>query len=123
MKSKLIMIFFIVSFSLCIGNSYSQPHTEWIRQYTSDSIRDDHPIDMVTDKDGNIYVTGYTIVSSSNYDFVTLKYNSNGNLEWKRTYDGPANGHDKPVGIGIDNSNFHLCGRHKSGYWWKLQFG
>jgi hypothetical protein len=65
---------------------------------------------MVTDKEGNIYITGCTIIASSDYDFVTLKYNSNGDLQWVRTYDGPAGGHDKPVGLEIDDSNFIYVG-------------
>ncbi|MGB4851814.1 MAG: T9SS type A sorting domain-containing protein, partial [Ignavibacteria bacterium] len=39
------------------------------------------------DKENNLVVVGYSYISN-NYDFVTLKYSSEGNLLWSRYYNG-----------------------------------
>lgn len=39
------------------------------------------------DKNGNIFVTGFTTQSTGNSDYSTLKYDSSGNLLWREDYD------------------------------------
>ena len=101
------LLYFILFFSLLLPfNLYSQPQLEWAKTYNSAGMQDDNFVDMKIDGHGNTYITGYTIVSSSNYDIVTMKYSSSGNLEWVKTYDGMLHDFDSPVGIEIDKAGY-----------------
>jgi uncharacterized delta-60 repeat protein len=67
----------------------------WVRRYSGPGARYDEPFDIDVDGSGNTYVAGYTQLSDSNYDFLTIKYLSNGSDGWVRTYSGPGgNGMD-----------------------------
>jgi hypothetical protein len=99
---KPILIIFI--FLLINKNSISQPHTEWVQRYNSSGNYDDYVTDMAIDKSGNVYLTGYISVTSTNQDFVTIKYNTQGVEQWVRYYDGQDHREDKPVAIAVDDS-------------------
>ncbi len=73
---------------------------------------DDKLCDMVVDDEGNAYVTGYSM-SAVDYDYATVKYDSDGVEEWVRRYDGPASGHDQPYHMVI-RSPGHICLTGKS---------
>lgn len=68
---------------------------------------------MVIDQNSNIYVTGASISSSSVRDsnYVTLKYNSSGALQWAVMYSGPNSSVDVSRSIFVDNSmNVYITG-------------
>ena len=50
---------------------------------------DDEATAIAIDGVGNIYVTGYS-PGSVGYDYATIKYNSAGQQQWVRRYDGPS---------------------------------
>src|SRR5204863_2269458 len=50
------------------------------------------------DKSGNVYVTG------SDYDYVTIKYDSAGQEQWVARYNGPGNADDHAAAIAVDDS-------------------
>lgn len=56
--------------------------TLWTRRYngTADSI--DTPTDITVDFLGNVYVTGRSFGDTTNWDYVTIKYNPSGDLDW-----------------------------------------
>lgn len=56
---------------------------------------------VATDGAGNVYITGNSTNVSSSDNFVTVKYDPNGNLVWARTYNGPNNFTDKPHGLAV----------------------
>ncbi len=70
--------------------------------------------DMATgisvDSSGNVYVTGYCYMSyGPNYDYVTVKYDSLGNVVWVDTFGGP--GIDYVLDIAVDREgNAYLTG-------------
>ncbi len=67
--------------------------------------------DMYVDSDGNSYVTGSTDIFSGNRDFLTLKFNEDGELLWYVTYDGPANRWDEAIAIDVDSEgNVYVTG-------------
>jgi hypothetical protein len=48
-----------------------------------------------------IYVAG-----SSASDYLTMKYDYDGNLLWKQSYNGPAKGSDVVMDMSFDNSGY-----------------
>jgi hypothetical protein len=85
--------------------------TFWETQYNSGDF--DEAANVVTDTSGNVYVTGRSY-NGSNYDFVTLKYNSDGNELWSKSYDGGDA--DLPVAVRLDASNnVYVAGQSHNG--------
>jgi len=66
---------------------------------------------IAVDKFNNIYVSGSSQGSGSDYDYLTIKYDSFGNELWTERYNGPGNGFDKPSSLKInDLNNLYLTG-------------
>ena len=59
-------------------------------------------MDIVLDPLGNIYIAGYRHNSGSSWDYLTIKYDSNGNEIWSTEYNGLGNSYDEAFGIAID---------------------
>lgn len=70
--------------------------------------------DLILDKLNNVLITTVSASSGTDYDFTTIKYSSqNGNLIWKRTYDGPSPSpsYDYSYGVATDNKcNVYVTG-------------
>lgn len=65
---------------------------------------------MVTDANGNVYITG-----STGYwwgkKYLTIKYDTNGGLQWTARYSGPAQRDDGAFAIAVDtNGNVYVTG-------------
>jgi uncharacterized delta-60 repeat protein len=76
---------------------------QWAARYVGPSDHDEaHGIGV--DSTGNVYVTGFSYNSGSNYDYATVKYNSAGQQQWVDRYDGPANSTDFANAVAVDNS-------------------
>ena len=61
---------------------------------------------VAVDAAGSVYVTGGSNVAGQNgwnEDFTTLKYDTNGNLLWVRTYDGGTNNFDRSNDLKMDS--------------------
>jgi uncharacterized delta-60 repeat protein len=64
------------------------------------------PGGLKADNSGNVYITGW-----SNNDFVTLKYNTSGILQWASAYNGPAGGYDGARSLTLDSyGNVYVTG-------------
>ena len=79
--------------------------------------KDDYSSDIAVNSTNpqlpTIYVAGYSNSDSNNdYDAVVAKYDSLGNLVWKRKLrDGSYNNHDYARGVATDSSdNVYICG-------------
>jgi hypothetical protein len=69
---------------------------------------------MTVDKYGNVHATGSSYKSGSAADYVTLKYNSEGVLQWTASYNGPANTDDKAYSVAVDvHGNCFVTGASK----------
>lgn len=66
---------------------YNQYGTlEWSQNFDINQL-DDYPVEIVLDQIGNVFITGCTENSSSDFDYLTLKLNSQGQKIWSATYD------------------------------------
>ncbi len=67
--------------------------------------------DLSVDTAGNVFVTG-EIGEWQNADYVTIKFDHNGNVEWTKFYNGPANSDDVAFYILTTSSNdIYVLGR------------
>jgi uncharacterized delta-60 repeat protein len=60
---------------------------QWAARYVGPSDHDE-ALAVATDKLGNVYVTGFSYDSGTNFDYATIKYNSAGQQQWVDRYDG-----------------------------------
>jgi uncharacterized delta-60 repeat protein len=89
----------------------------WGKTYKGPGNRTDYALAIAVDKSGNVYVTGQSLGSGSDndYDYVTIKYNTNGTLLWTKRYNGPGNGFDSANAIAVDGSgNVYVTGESVS---------
>jgi uncharacterized delta-60 repeat protein len=83
----------------------------WLASYDGPDSNYDAASDVITDKSGNIYVTGASYGLATNYDYVTVKYDPNGNQLWASRYNGPGNGSDKATKLTLDSlGNVYVIG-------------
>ncbi|HTL81754.1 MAG TPA: T9SS type A sorting domain-containing protein [Bacteroidia bacterium] len=85
--------------------------TTWTGTYNGTGNSYDEGRAITFDAAGNVYVTGYSAGASSNYDIVTIKYNSAGSQQWATRFDGSAAGFDESYDIMADASgNVYVTG-------------
>jgi uncharacterized delta-60 repeat protein len=84
---------------------------QWVTRYNSPGNGVDIARALAVDNAGNSYVTGES-GPIGNYDFATLKINTNGAIEWAAKYNGDANMNDFPLALCIDNmGNVYVTGQ------------
>ncbi|MBL7127902.1 MAG: T9SS type A sorting domain-containing protein [Ignavibacteria bacterium] len=88
----------------------------WQRQYDYNNTSEVGE-KVALDENNNVYVTGRSMSipgeDYSKYDYATLKYSSEGNLEWSKRYNGPANNRDEAEYITVYGNN-DICVSGKS---------
>ena len=87
---------------------------EWVACYNGPEDWGDKATAVAVDGSGNIYVTGKSSCSGDypyNYDYATVKYNSDGVREWVVHYNGSGNSSDEATGLALDASgNVYVTG-------------
>ncbi len=93
----------------------------WVKRYNGPANGEDLATDMAIDPSGNVYVTGQSVGNGTQSDYVTIKYDPDGNQVWGegeagvRRYNGPANGVDIANAIAIDSTgNAYVTGQSDS---------
>jgi hypothetical protein len=93
----------------------SNGDTAWVRSYNGND-GDDLACGIAVDGYGHVYVTGYSTGSGTGYDYTTIKYYSNRDTAWVRSYDGPGNLDDVTHAITVDGSgNVYVTGTSSTG--------
>jgi hypothetical protein len=82
----------------------------WVRHYNGPGNGDDAASSIAVDPSDNVYVTGSSFGVGTAADYATLKYDSNGTLQWIRREDGGF-GVDQAYDIGLDQAaNVYVTG-------------
>ncbi|MDW8417958.1 MAG: SBBP repeat-containing protein [Chitinophagales bacterium] len=91
---------------------------QWIAVYNSPYSQNDEAVSIAVDASGNVFVTGESEVNDAgtNEDYITIKYNATGAVQWIKRYNGPGNSVDRAVKIVLDNAgNPVVTGRAYNG--------
>jgi len=86
---------------LSVAKYSSSGNLLWVAQDNGDMQWMDDANDLALDQQGNVYVTGREEYHQQANNFATLKYDPNGNLIWKKTYNNPSSGGDDPYDVMI----------------------
>ena len=109
-----ILIFIAVAALAAASPCYSQATQEWVQTYNGTGDGLDISFSVVVDNLGNVYVAGNSPGDTSANDITTIKYDSAGQQQWVRRYNGPGNSDDGTNGtnaIAVDDSgNVYVTG-------------
>jgi uncharacterized delta-60 repeat protein len=84
----------------------------WIATYRGPGRGEDRATALAIDAGGNVYVTGESRGdSSTQIDYATIKYDTNGKELWVARYDGPENREDEATALAVDDDgNVYVTG-------------
>jgi uncharacterized delta-60 repeat protein len=81
---------------------------QWVVRYNGPSNSHDQAVALAVDAAGNVYVTGYSLGSSTSNDYATIKYSAFGVEEWVARYN---NSDDRPTALAVDAAgNVYVTG-------------
>jgi len=86
---------------------------QWVSVYKGPLAQSfDQAKDIKVDNSGNVYVTGFTSINQifATADYLTIKYNGSGVLQWAKRYNGSGNGEDNALALVIDNNSVFVTG-------------
>lgn len=93
--------------------------TLWIRKYAGSANSYDYSFNIILDDSSNSYITGSSKGAGTGRDIATLKYNTNGILQWVTRYNNnpPGNADDGGAVIAFDNNlrNVYVSGTSDRG--------
>lgn len=100
----------------CTTIKYNSSGVEqWVARYNGPANSSDMGCAIIVDENGNAFVTGSRTTAGTNTDFVTIKYNSDGEEQWVACYDGPGASPDLANDIVLDsNGNIIVTGNSQS---------
>jgi Secretion system C-terminal sorting domain/Beta-propeller repeat len=84
---------------------------KWMHRYNGSGSSVDIPYAIAIDTSGSVIVTGGSVGSGTDYDYLTIKYSPAGDTLWTRRYNGPKNAKDIAYSIALDDSgNIFITG-------------
>jgi hypothetical protein len=105
--------------NVCVTVKYDTDGNElWVKEFPEGSVAGDYEAYAIDVDDlGNVYVTGRGTGTGTGSDIITVKYDTDGNVQWNQRYNNTAViGDDEAYAIGIDDlSNVYVAGR-SAGY-------
>jgi uncharacterized delta-60 repeat protein len=85
---------------------------QWGQLYNGSGNAEDFAYAIAVDAAGNVYVTGTSRGSGTFDDYVTIKYDTNGDFVWGQGYNGPGNSNDVATSIAVDAAgNVYVTGQ------------
>ena len=107
-KLSVILFFSLLAFPL---SAFCQVDTAWVRYYNGPGDKTDEVFSSTIDDSGNVFTTGYSGNNSSTGDFVTIKYDRNGNQLWRKSYAGVLYNQNTPNALTLDkDGNTYITG-------------
>ncbi len=100
-----VPVYLMIIFLATHFDVFAQPLLQWDKRFNG-PVGSDRGNSITVDSSGNVYVTGRSIGVNTNYDYLTIKYNPDGDTLWTRRYNGTANKSDEPVTIKVDNQGY-----------------
>ncbi len=83
----------------------------WVTRYNGPANYVDEARALALDGSGNVYIAGRSWGSGTDYDYATIKYNTNGKQLWAKRYDGPGHLYDEANAVAVDGSgNVYVTG-------------
>jgi hypothetical protein len=78
----------------------------WSNRYWNTSPPDstDRYPSITTDHSGNLYLTGSVYDEGTYWNYLTIKYDSQGDTVWVKRYNGTASSSDMPCAVAVDKS-------------------
>ncbi len=89
----------------------SDGNEQWVARYNGPGNSWDLAYALAIDSDANVHVTGESQGDGTNYDYATVKYDTDGTELWVARYNGPGNGTDWAKALAIDSAgNVYVTG-------------
>jgi uncharacterized delta-60 repeat protein len=73
----------------------------WTRRYDAGVVNYDEAFSVASDSSNRIFVTGYSYKGSGNNDYLTIKYEANGDTSWIVRYNGTGSNSDQAYSIAL----------------------
>jgi uncharacterized delta-60 repeat protein len=77
---------------------------QWAQRYNGLGNDYDAPYGIALDGSANVYVTGTSAGDESGLDYTTIKYNTDGQQQWAKSYNGSGNSYDAAMALAVDTS-------------------
>jgi uncharacterized delta-60 repeat protein len=83
----------------------------WVQRFDGLSHNTDNATSLMLDANGYIYVTGGSMGETTDLDYTTIKYTTDGDSLWCKRYDGIPNSYDRSTSLALDgNGNAYVTG-------------
>jgi uncharacterized delta-60 repeat protein len=101
---------YVTGFSESTGSNYdiitikydAAGAQQWAIAYNGSANGFDEGNDVIADANGNVYVTGGEVRTTSNANFITIKYNAAGTQQWATQYSNTNNSTGSEAAYAID---------------------
>lgn len=88
---------------------------QWLARYDG-GVQDD-PTAIFVDDSGYVYVSGISYKTGQGADYLTIKYDKNGDSVWVKRYNGPMNQNDNARDMTVDGmGNVYVTGDSEDDY-------
>jgi|GEM_PF-1395169 len=91
---------------MCVVKYDSSGARMWEQIFNGPGNAADKAYDLVLDCFENVFVAGSSTGAQMNIDFVVIKFNPTGQMQWVYRYNGPSNGEDQAYALAVDELGY-----------------